>query len=150
MMIDSNNLGPAASWHIRSIPEGIRQAVVDRAHAKRISVGELLTRMVTHAGDMGDALGPRGTSVTHAGAVFDAATNAVDEGDTVDVVAHAVDANKILTLLQAAEMVDKVNLPRGTQGSTRAMIAAELRAMRRTQLPPKRAQLTLSAPAATE
>lgn len=131
-MVDQSNLGPAASWHIRSIPEGVRQAVVDQAHAERISVGELLTRMVVHAGD---------SLVAHG--EVDAVSHA---GDTVDAVEHAVDADRLLKLLQAADLVSKVVLPPRAQNAARAMIATEIRSMRRAQLPPKRVQPSLPGP----
>lgn len=152
MVDESNNLGPATSWHIRSVPEGIRQAVVDRAHTERISVGELLTRMVAggvNAVD-GDKVDPRATpsnmvATVDAGAMVDAKHrkgNAVDTLHPVhashrfDAVANAVDkvdADRLLKLLQAADLVTKVQLPKSAQATVRAMIAVELRAMRRDQ-----------------
>lgn len=153
MAKETENLGPAGSWHIRSIPESVRQAVVDKAHAERTSVGELLTRLVVGTGNAGDRpidhavdhVAPAShTSPSHAVAKVDArATDAVDvlrathRGDAVAhavyAVAHAVDENRLLTLLQAADLVGKVELPKGAQGSARAMIAAELRSMRKVQ-----------------
>lgn len=131
-MADSN-LGPAASWHIRSIPESVRKAFVKRASDEEISVGELLTRMVVNAGDMVDA-------------------QAVARGDAhvahrmVDAVDHAVDADRLLALLKAAEMADRVNLSVRTKGAARAIIAAEIRSMRKGQMPPRRTQAALAGP----
>lgn len=165
MARDTENLGPAASWHIRSIPESVRQAVVDKAHAERVSVGELLTRLVVGTGNAGDRpidhpVDARATHVapashqspSHAVAKVDAratdmvdahATDAVDVlhathrvdavAHTVDAVAHAVDADRLLTLLQAADLLGKVELPNGALACARTMIGAELRLMRRGQ-----------------
>jgi hypothetical protein len=41
-----------SSWHVRSVPQSIQQAVVDMAHAERISVADMLTRLVTNTADM--------------------------------------------------------------------------------------------------
>src|SRR3954463_15772666 len=103
-MVDGQDLGPATSWHIRSVPEAVRQAVVDRAHAERVSVGELLTRLVA-----GGETRPVDTSTT-----VDVSPHAVDRVYAVD---HAVDADRLLKLLQAAEMIER--LPKTTQGTVR-------------------------------
>src|SRR5215213_6903954 len=121
-MANAEDLGPATSWHIRSVPEAVRQAVVDRAHSERVSVGELLTRLVV-GGDSGP----------------------VDTSHAVDVVDHAVDADRLLKLLQAAEMIER--LPKSAQGTVRSMITAELRSMRRQQKGPSK-PLALPAPEA--
>jgi hypothetical protein len=138
MAKETENLGPAASWHIRSIPESVRQAVVDKAHAERVSVGELLTRLVVGTGHVGDRpidhpVDARAThdapeshtSPSHAVVRVDARDIAVDARETnaVDVlrathrgdavahavyaVANAVDADRVLKLLQAADLLDK-------------------------------------------
>jgi hypothetical protein len=41
-----DNLGPAEPWQIRSFPKGLRERLIDEAHATRCSVGELLTAIV--------------------------------------------------------------------------------------------------------
>ena len=41
-----DNLGPAEPWQIRSFPKGLRERLIDEAHAARCSVGELLTAIV--------------------------------------------------------------------------------------------------------
>lgn len=120
-MADPSSLGAQASWHIRSIPEAVRQAVVDQAHAERMSVAELITRLLSR---------PRSPTRKAMPAT----------------VEHAVDADRLLKLLQAADLVSRVVLPPRAQSAARAMIATEIRSMRRAQLPPKRARLEISGP----
>jgi hypothetical protein len=62
------NLGPAEPWQIRSFPKGLRERLTDEAHARRTTVGELLTAIcVAHFDASNNAV--HGT---------DASTNAID------------------------------------------------------------------------
>lgn len=44
--MSEEDLGPAAPWNVRAVPENIRKAYVDRAQREGVTVGELLTKMV--------------------------------------------------------------------------------------------------------
>jgi hypothetical protein len=45
-MSDSQNLGPVGIWQVKNFPDGVRRAIVERAAAEKITVGELLTRIM--------------------------------------------------------------------------------------------------------
>lgn len=152
MAFEQDNLGPSGSWHVRSLPESVKQAFVDRAHAQRLTIGELLTRMVT-GGEL-TAVAPVAPGEPNAVALVDGGavtqvshtvaptvdgvdvlrvTHRGDTGNAVATVPHAVDAGRLLTLLQAADLLNKVILPPTAYAATKTLIGAELRMMRRGQ-----------------
>lgn len=40
------NLGPMEPWQIRAFPKALRERLIDDAHSQRVTVGDLLTRIV--------------------------------------------------------------------------------------------------------
>ena len=44
--MDSENLGPMEPWQIRAFPKALRERLIDEAHAGKVTVGDLLTRIV--------------------------------------------------------------------------------------------------------
>ena len=95
MSDEHENLGPANSWHIRSVPEAVRQAFVDRAYAERISVADLLTRIVT--GSMVDVSG-------------DASTEHMSTTSP-----HKVDADRLKAFLECADLLERADLPKASR-----------------------------------
>lgn len=106
-MADEEILGATASWHIRSMPEAVRQAIVDRAHAERCSVAELLTRLL----------------------LVDAVAHAPTE---VNAVLHAVDLARLSQMAQIAKDLG-IEVPDRVKRSIGALIGHEARSQRRAQ-----------------
>lgn len=116
-MADEENLGPASTWQVRNVPETISKAIVDRAHAERVPVGEVLTRMV---------LGGEGPAPVQAN----------------------LDAQRLLTLLQAAALVEEgKGLHSATKAAAKVWIGHEIRGMRRVQRQALASSLKLLPPA---
>jgi hypothetical protein len=87
--------------------------VVDMAHDQRVSVGELMTKMVL------DLRGAKSDSQpSHASNT-------------------AVDADRLLKLLQAAATLPKADLPKADKNAIRATIASELRLLHRDHPAPE-------------
>lgn len=45
-MSNLQNLGPVSTWQIKNFPDGLRRAIVTRADEEKVTVGELLTRII--------------------------------------------------------------------------------------------------------
>lgn len=107
-----DDLGPTGPWHVRGVPERVKQYFADRAHAERCSVAELLTRIA-----MQDQ-------------VPDAPVDA-----SPDASGNPVDADRLLKALQALKLASELpdDPPKGLRGATstaKALVRAELTALR--------------------
>lgn len=67
-MSDSQNLGPVGIWQIKNFPDGLRRAIVERAAVEKVTVGELLTRIMVAVMEadwqVGGAVNPSATRPT--------------------------------------------------------------------------------------
>jgi adenine/guanine phosphoribosyltransferase-like PRPP-binding protein len=72
-MSEADDLGPAEPWQIKQFPRRLRQELTEQAHTERVSVGELLTRLVIAAREGGWQFDPSRPSP-------DGSTNGVEAG----------------------------------------------------------------------
>lgn len=67
-MSDPQNLGPVGIWQIKNMPDGLRRAIVDRAAVEKVTVAELLTRIMVAVMEVdwqvGNAVNPSATRST--------------------------------------------------------------------------------------
>src|SRR5436853_596759 len=52
-MDDDSNLGPVEPWQIKQFPRRLRLELTEQARQEKVSVGELLTKLVLAARDVG-------------------------------------------------------------------------------------------------
>jgi hypothetical protein len=123
-MSDSQNLGPVGIWQVKNFPDGVRRAIVERAAAEKITVGELLTRIMVAVMEadwqVGEASTPSATRSTgHDLALIERAVTAA--------VALAGAPNVPVTFRRRANRLLREALPRPIPGT---------RVANRPRLPP--------------
>jgi hypothetical protein len=104
-MAPEDNLGRGTIWQVRDFPENLRKAIVRRAADEEMTVAQLLTQILTHAG-------PSTTS-------DNTSTNAPDP-------ARLRSAVEMIGILHAAG----VPIPARTAAVARILVGQELKALR--------------------